>query len=192
MKLLGVFLLFLALVFPGKITLRIFFLSYKYAKYVAVFVNYVAPFVYTIVIGLRCFNGAQIVTHNRVEGHYKAIIVPEPKKETGGWGPQISYCLKLDGPLAMKGYLNVANLDILGLNSSNDGCSPPNKDGRTFFDDVYAKGLKHLGLKADGNAMKNSYEKICICNDMDYCNKGPRFTFNFGILLLVALNVMFG
>ena len=155
------------------------------------FVNYVVPFVYTIVIGLRCFNGAQIVTHNREEGHYKAIIVPEPKKKTGGWGPQISYCLKLDGPLAMKGYLNVANLDILGLSSSDDGCNPPNIYGRTFFDGAYAKGLKSLGLTADANAMKNSYENICICNDIDYCNKVSRLTFNSGILLLVTLNLIF-
>ena len=142
---------------------------------------------YITAIGLRCFDGA--ITHNRY--NYRPIVVPEPKKETGGWGPQKSYCIKWDGPLALKGYLNVANLDILGLSSSDDGCNPPNIYGRTIFDGIYAKGLKNLGLKADSNAMKNSYENICICNDIDYCNKGSRLTFIFGILLLVTLNLIF-
>ena len=145
--------------------------------------NYVAQFIHILVISLRCFDGA--ITNNRIGGNYNAITVPEPNKN------QKSYCLKWDGPLAMKGYLNIENLWYFGLNSSDDGCNPPNKEGRTFFDDAYAKGLENAGLKADGQAMKNPYEDICICNDMDYCNKGSRFTFNFGVLLLVALNSIF-
>ena len=84
------------------------------------------------------------------------------------------YCFKIDGSPVVKGAFSAGSSS--GFTTSGDGCNKLSED---------------TAIKAYFDKKSASYEKVCICEDVDLCNSGSKLALMFGPIFLVPFIFLF-